>query len=31
LDMSRRALIYKIEEYGLSKVVDEKVDVLKLE
>lgn len=31
LDMSRRALIYKIEEYGLCKVVDEKADVLKLE
>jgi len=31
LDMSRRALIYKIEEYGLGKVVDDMIDVLKLE
>ena len=31
LDMSRRALIYKIEEYGLGKVVEEKTDMLKLQ
>ncbi len=31
LDMSRRALIYKIEEYGLGKAVKEDGDGLKLE